>query len=131
MKNIISIFFILCISVVIACKSDKQNSASSEQQNSYKEISIEEAKTLLASGDYTFIDIRTPGEIEETGKVEGALKIDFKASDFEDKLNELDKSDKYVIYCRSGGRSGMAMSTIKQMGFKEVHDMTDGFSNWK
>ena len=62
------------------------------------------------------IDVRTPEEVA-AGHLHGSLHIDIQGSDFASKMNELDKSDNYVIYCRSGNRAGAAIDWMTENGF--------------
>ena len=62
------------------------------------------------------IDVRTPEEIS-SGYLEGALKFDFQGPNFASEIATLDKSQDYVIYCRSGNRAGGAINFMKQNGF--------------
>lgn len=77
--------------------------------------------TALAEGT-VIIDVRTPSEFA-TGHLEGALNIDFQSGDFAAKVSELDPQGTYYIYCRSGNRSGQAISQMTNMGFSA---MTNG-----
>jgi len=43
----------------------------------------------------------------------------------------LDKNKTYLIYCRTGHRSGIAKSIFKQLGFREVENMVGGINRWK
>jgi rhodanese-related sulfurtransferase len=62
------------------------------------------------------IDVRTPEEVAG-GHLEGALKFDFQGPNFASEIATLDKSQDYVIYCRSGNRAGGAINFMKQNGF--------------
>ena len=62
------------------------------------------------------IDVRTPAEYA-TGHLDGALNIDVQGADFAAQISELDPSQPYFIYCRSGNRSGQAISQMANMGF--------------
>lgn len=76
------------------------------------------------SADTVIIDVRTPGEFA-TGHLDGAVNIDIQSPDFAAQVMELDKDGEYFIYCRSGNRSGQAISQMDKMGFT---DMTNGGS---
>ena len=62
------------------------------------------------------IDVRTPAEVA-TGYLHGSINIDIQGADFETKMNELDKSKNYVVYCHSGNRAGQAITWMQQNGF--------------
>ncbi|MEY4554748.1 MAG: hypothetical protein RL197_1175 [Actinomycetota bacterium] len=65
------------------------------------------------------IDVRTPAEFAE-GHLEGALNIDVQGMDFASRIQELDVAGTYVIYCRSGNRSGAAIGQMKTLGFTNL-----------
>lgn len=62
------------------------------------------------------LDVRTPEEIAE-GYLEGAVFVDFKADDFSEKVQELDKTADYIVHCRSGQRSEKAIALMSELGF--------------
>ena len=62
------------------------------------------------------IDVRTPEEVS-AGYLEGSLKFDFQGPNFASQIATLDKSQDYLIYCRSGNRAGGAINFMKQNGF--------------
>ena len=120
--------------VMVGCKGDGGQAAIEEAPSQIiKDITPQEAFELIqkeqASPDFAIIDVRTLEEFAG-GHLEDALNIDFYAADFEDRLNELDKSGTYVIYCRSGRRSGTARSTMERLGFQEVYNVLGGINRW-
>lgn len=65
------------------------------------------------------IDVRTAEEFS-TGHLEGAVNIDVNASDFEQQIAKLDPAGKYIVYCRSGNRSGQAIKKMTALGFIDL-----------
>ena len=65
------------------------------------------------------IDVRTPAEYA-TGHLDGALNIDVQGADFAAQVSQLDPDQPYFIYCRSGNRSGQAISQMANMGFSTM-----------
>ena len=80
--------------------------------------------------DYVVLDVRTAAEFNE-GNIGGAVNVDFYGTDFEEKLGMLDREKKYLIYCRSGSRSGSALNEMKKLGFETVYDLDGGYNAWK
>lgn len=68
------------------------------------------------------LDVRTPGEYAE-GHLDGALLIDFNAGDVTAAIPELDPNADYLVYCRSGNRSGQAKLLMEQAGFENVTNL--------
>lgn len=87
------------------------------------------AEVIASDGDVIVLDIRTPEEYS-AGVIEGAINIDFYDADFSDQLDTLDKDAHYVVYCRSGNRTGQAMGTFANLGFAEVTEIDGGIANW-
>lgn len=65
------------------------------------------------------VDVRTPAEYA-SGHLEGAINIDVQSGSFAQSVAELDKNGTYVVYCRSGNRSGAAIDQMKSMGFTNL-----------
>lgn len=68
------------------------------------------------------IDVRTLEEFND-GHLKGALNIDIFAADFKSQIERLDRNKNYLLYCRSGNRSGQAMHFMKQLGFKSAENL--------
>ncbi|GAB2767182.1 rhodanese-like domain-containing protein [Salinimicrobium soli] len=97
-----------------------------------KEINQEEWREKIASDDNAVIlDVRTQQEVEE-GYIPNAKNIDiYKAHEFLEELDKLDKSKNYYVYCRSGARSAQACKVMDQKGFHETYNLLGGFSQWE
>jgi rhodanese-related sulfurtransferase len=82
------------------------------------------------NADFIILDVRTPSEYAD-GHIEGAINIDFYSSAFEETLKTLDRDDTYLIYCRSGNRSGQARNLMEGLGFAEVYNLSGGINAWQ
>lgn len=99
---------------------------SCQAQNGANKITLEEYTTMEAQDSVVVIDVRTPGEVSE-GYIKGAdLFINYKDSNFEEELENLDKNTTYIVYCRSGMRSNAAQNTLNKLGFTKVFDLKGG-----
>lgn len=66
------------------------------------------------------VDVRTPGEYLD-GHYPGAVNIPL--NELNERLDELREMKMPIVaYCRSGARSEMAVSVLKQNGFNEVYN---------
>ena len=75
------------------------------------------ASQLAADANAAILDVRTEDEWQ-VGIIPGALLNDiYKGQGFIYRLEELDKSKNYYVYCKAGGRSAQACSIMNQMGF--------------
>jgi phage shock protein E len=81
-----------------------------------------EAAGLLADrSELVVVDVRTPEEFE-VGHLEGARLIDARSVGFQAELEALDRDEPYLVYCRTGNRSGEAAALMHELGFAEVYD---------
>jgi rhodanese-related sulfurtransferase len=94
-------------------------------------VSPEEAAATIADPpeDLVILDVRTPEEFAE-GHIEGAVMVDFYSDTFDDELAALDPNVPYVVYCRSGNRSGQTITKMEQIGFQSVEDIDGGVVAW-
>lgn len=67
----------------------------------------------------TLIDVRNPHELKDNS-IKNARNIPL--DNLFSELVHLDKNHAYLIFCRSGNRSRIAMDLMKTNGFKEVYD---------
>src|SRR5690348_3521444 len=88
----------------------------------FKERSVKEPNAVI-------LDVRTPEEVKQ-GTLPGAKTLDFRSSDFAEKLKQLDKSKTYFVYCKAGGRSSKTVDLMKSSGFTHVHELEDGYDAW-
>ena len=77
----------------------------------------------------TVIDVRTPEEYA-SGHVTDALNIDVSSGSFEDQVKELDPAGEYVVYCRSGNRSQVAVAAMSQAGINGIYELESGIVGW-
>ena len=92
----------------------------------------EDWKTKLENdSDAIVLDVRTEDEWNE-GIIPNAVLNDiYKGQGFLYKLDELDKSKNYYVYCKSGVRSAQACAIMNQMGFETTYNLEGGFMKWK
>lgn len=96
------------------------------------DLSQEEWRAKLEKDDNAVIlDVRTEDEVAE-GIIPNSINIDiYKGQGFIYKIEELDKSKSYFIYCKSGGRSGQACAIMNQLGFKKTYNLVGGILEWR
>jgi rhodanese-related sulfurtransferase len=98
-------------------------------------ITPAQAKEMIGKGNVLVVDVRDPKEVEQSGKVAGAVNVprgmlEFRAdsdSPYHDKNFSKDKP--VVLYCASGGRSALSGKTLKDLGFAEVYNL-GAFKDW-
>ena len=100
-----------------------------ENNNTYEQITAEQAKTIMdTESDYIIIDARTDEEFAE-GHIEGAIMIpEYEIAKRAEK--ELpDKDALILVYCRSGRRSKIASEELVKLGYTNVKEF-GGIIDW-
>ena len=100
------------------------------QSTASRDVSVSEAKALL-EGDSApvVLDVRTPEEFA-AGHIEGATNINLMSGDFATEIAKLDKSEAYLLHCKSGSRSAKALAEMEAQGFENIAHMTEGYDGW-
>ncbi|ARP99302.1 rhodanese-like domain-containing protein [Pseudorhodoplanes sinuspersici] len=88
-----------------------------------------QARDMIAKGNVLVIDVRDAPEIQQSGKIAGAINVsrgmlEFRAdpdSPYHDKNFERQRS--LILYCASGGRSALGAKTLKDMGYERVYNL--------
>jgi len=101
-----------------------------EAKSRIKEVPVAEARDIIQAGAVV-LDVREPGEYEN-GHVPGAINIprgllEFKLAG----IPELNQTAKPIlVYCKSSGRSALAVVTLADMGITNTVNMDGGFDAW-
>ena len=80
--------------------------------------------------DLVLIDVSTPREYENL-HLEGAINVSLLSRFFKIRLDVMDKSKTYVVYCKLGGRSKIAKKLMHQLGFQVVYNIVGGTLLWE
>jgi rhodanese-related sulfurtransferase len=94
-----------------------------------------QAREMIAKGNTLVVDVRDAPEVQQSGKVAGAVHVsrgmlEFRAdpeSPYHDKNFAKDKT--LILYCASGGRSALAGKALKDMGYDRVYNL-GAFKEW-
>ncbi len=79
---------------------------------------------------FIILDVRSIEEYEKE-HIKGAIIIDKKKSSFRDEVDKMDRQREYIVYCRTGRRSNEAVWIMHEFGFKNIHHLDGGITNWK
>lgn len=96
-----------------------------------RDLDVPTFAQLIESDEYIVIDVRTPEEIAEGKIIDRADEIDFYDEDFRDQIAELDRDQKYLLYCRSGNRSGKTLQLMQELGFENAQHLDGGITAWR
>ena len=95
----------------------------------YEQITAEDAKKIMDSGEeHIILDAREQDEFDE-GHIPGAILIPY--TEIENKAIELipDKDKLILVYCRSGRRSKIAVESLAKLGYTNVKEF-GGIIDW-
>ena len=103
---------------------------SNSQTNTYRQISMDEAVTMMAQETgYIILDVRRADEFAE-GHIPGAINV-ANESIGTDEIPELpDKNQLIMVYCRSGRRSKEASEKLVKLGYTNIVEF-GGILDWK
>ena len=100
-----------------------------EANSAVARLSPTEAKEKIQSGDAVIVDVRDPTEVQQTGKLKGAVNVsrgmlEFRADPESQYHNPAFQKDKTILlHCASGGRSALAGKTLQDMGYTAVFNI--------
>ncbi len=132
--------FIAAFLLLIGCNNQANTSSTGTNDTTtaapssaaiHEVLSVNDFQQKIKGLDGILLDVRTPEELLETGKIESAISIDYNGADFQQKIAALNKEKPIMVYCKSGGRSGKTAVILKKEGFKEIYDLDGGIQAWK
>ena len=98
-------------------------------------ITPAQAAEMIDKGNVLVVDVRDAKEVEQSGKVAGAISVprgllEFKAAPDSPGLDpNFDPARPVILYCASGGRSALAGKTLKDLGYAKVYNL-GAFKDW-
>ena len=100
------------------------------QTNTYRQISMDEAVTMMAQETgYIILDVRRPDEYAD-GHSPNAINVP-NESIGTDEIPELPNKDQLImVYCRSGRRSKEASAKLVKLGYTNIVEF-GGILDWK
>lgn len=109
-----------------------------EIKKSLENLSIEQTKQVVDANEdgVMVLDIREIQERVDSGAIPGSTHVargmlEFWADPKSPYYRDYFTADKrYVLYCAGGGRSALAAKALKDMGFKNVAHVEEGFTGW-
>jgi rhodanese-related sulfurtransferase len=82
---------------------------------------------MSAHPGYQLVDVRSKAEHSQ-GRIPGSQHIPL--DELASRSSELDKNKPVLLYCASGGRSGMALRQLRKEGFAQACHLAGGISAW-
>lgn len=121
MRKIIPFF--LSLLIMAGC------SVPMEQEASYRQISMDEAITMMETeSNYIILDVRTPEEFAEK-HIPHAINIPNETIGTAEIPELPDKGQLILVYCRSGNRSKQASEKLVRLGYTNIVEF-GGINDW-
>ncbi len=126
---------ILSFVLINGCIHHEDNTTKPETETQIiEDLTAKEAYALIQehkdNPNFVILDVRTPEEFLAE-HIEDAVNLDYHSNTFKNELDKLDKNKTYLIYCRSGHRSGNALNIMKGLDFRETYNILGGIIKWK
>ncbi len=99
------------------------------KSKNYEDLSAGPFHDLMLQPNTVILDVRTSGEFS-AGKIRGARNLDIMSPSFQSQVSQLPKDKTYLVYCRSGNRSGQACEIMAELGFEKVKNLSGGIMRW-
>ena len=121
MKRLISMILGFAL-VLTGCGGTKM-------ENTYQQISQEEAKKMMDTQEVMILDVREQDEFD-AGHIPGALLLPVGTISGESAAAVIPELDSVVlVYCRSGNRSKTASRALAELGYTNIYEF-GGINTW-
>ena len=103
---------------------------SNSQTNTYRQISMDEAVTMMAQETgYIILDVRRPDEFA-AGHIPNAINVANETIGTAEIPELPEKNQLIMVYCRSGRRSKEASEKLVKLGYTNIVEF-GGILDWK
>ena len=121
MKRILALIFAMLL-VLTGC-------GETTAENSYQQITQEEAKEMMDTQEAIVLDVREQHEYE-SGHILGAVLLPVGTITEDTAAAVIPEADSVVlVYCRSGNRSKTASKALADLGYTNVYEF-GGINTW-
>ena len=112
-----------------AVSTDTNETMNTEQTNTYRQISMEEAVAMMAEeSGYIILDVRRADEFA-AGHIPNAINVANEDIGTEEIAQLPDKDQLIMVYCRSGRRSKEASEKLVALGYTNIVEF-GGILDW-
>ncbi|MBA4336168.1 rhodanese-like domain-containing protein [bacterium] len=134
-KIIITVVSVFTLSIVMTgCANEETKTIQPTQstETNTQEISAVLTHEKIQNNEQVkIIDVRAPEEYNEQHISNSTLvPLDSLSSEIAN-VENLNKSDEIIVYCRSGRRSMEAYKILNSLGYTNVKTMVGGINEWK
>lgn len=99
-------------------------------------LTPDQVQAEMAAGRVTLVDVRDAPELSQ-GTIPGAVHASRGMLEFYADPSSpyhkagLDPNSRVILHCASGGRSALAVHTLRALGYKNVAHLDGGFKAWQ
>ena len=109
--------------------TDTNETMNNEQINTYRQISMDEAVSMMAQeSDYIILDVRRADEFA-AGHIPNAINVANEDIGTDEIAQLPDKDQLIMVYCRSGRRSKEASEKLVKLGYTNIVEF-GGIIDW-
>ncbi len=94
-------------------------------QNNVRNVHFEDIQKNIDNEAVIFLDVRTKSEYDKFGSIKNSLNIP--VDELRNRIDEVDKSKKIIIFCHSGLRSYIAYRMLTSKGY-DCYNLSGGYS---
>jgi rhodanese-related sulfurtransferase len=123
MNRFLIFLFMVATAFSYSCK---ENQSSSDIEI----VTPEEMQQISEIEDVQLIDASTSEEFKEDQK-ENFQNIDYLSPNFDQEIENLDKSKPVLVYCKSKSLSNKCVTKMKEKGFVKVYDLDSDIAKWE
>ena len=108
-----------------------------EAKQQIENLTPQQVQDELSKGNVSLIDLRESEELKQNGRIAGSVHAPRGMLEFyaDPSLSyykpAFDKNKRIILHCSAGGRSALAVATLKQMGYENIAHMDGGFNAWE
>ncbi|MGH1486316.1 MAG: thiosulfate sulfurtransferase GlpE [Cellvibrionaceae bacterium] len=95
--------------------------------DAFKNISLDDAKTLINTGNIIIADIRDPDSFK-SGHIQGAVHLS--NDNLQDFIRDSDLDTPVIVCCYHGHSSQPAAQFLSEQGFDTVYSLIGGYTAW-
>jgi rhodanese-related sulfurtransferase len=95
-----------------------------------REVSVEETRRKLETGEAQVIDVREESEWA-AGHARGAEHLGKGVIERDIEARVPDKNAEIILYCGGGFRSALSADALQKMGYRNVTSLAGGWRAWQ
>ena len=129
MKRILPLILAAMLLLTGCATSTADSTPAPDAKPTYRQISQEEAKSMIDAQNVLILDVREQDEFD-AGHIPDAVLLPVGTIDEATAAQVIPEKDSVVlVYCRSGNRSKTASQKLADLGYTEIYEF-GGINTW-